>query len=88
MEPIARHEPVAKKGNSGLDKKCRIHVHSRTKRLADPDGRSCKAAIDGIVLATLLQDDSSEFVTEVLQSQEKISGKNAKEETIIEIVFD
>ena len=65
-----------------MDKKFSIHVHSRTNRLSDPDGRSVKAAIDGLVLAGILPDDSSKFISEITQSQEAVKGN---EETIIEI---
>ena len=65
-----------------MDKKFSIHVHHRTNRLADPDGRSVKALIDGLVLAGILPDDSSKFISEITQSQEVVKGD---EETIIEI---
>ncbi len=68
-----------------MHKKCRLHVHSRTKRLADEDGRSVKAAVDGLREAGLFEDDSPEFVSQVSQSQELTTGD---EETIIEIVFE
>jgi len=57
-------------------------VHSRTKRLADADGRSAKAVVDGLTKAGVFPDDSPEFVQEVTHSQEKVSGD---EETIIDI---
>ena len=65
-----------------MDKKCSLHVHHRRHRLADPDGISIKAAIDGLVLAGILPDDSSKFISEITQSQEVVKGN---EETIIEI---
>jgi len=58
-----------------------IHIHSIRKRLADPDGISGKAAIDGIVKCGVLKDDSVKFVKEVRYSQEK----GEPEETIITI---
>lgn len=66
----------------GLDKRCSIHIHSRRHRLADPDGISGKAAIDGLVLAGILSDDSPKEVSEVTYSQEKIP-KTENEETIV-----
>ena len=54
----------------------RITVHSRRKRLCDPDGISGKAAIDGLVKAGLLEDDSAKFVTEVRYTQEKSKDEN------------
>jgi hypothetical protein len=53
--------------------------------LADEDGRSIKAAVDGLREAGILEDDSPEFVKSISQSQELTTGD---EETIIEILFD
>ena len=63
---------------------CSIRVLSKRKRLADPDGISAKAVLDGITKAGILVDDSAEYVKEVTFSQEK----SKEEETIIHIVFD
>jgi len=75
---------MAKKEGERLDKRCSISVHSRTKRLADADGRSVKAAMDGLREAGILEDDNPKFVTEVAQSQEITTGD---EETIIDILW-
>lgn len=61
-----------------------IHIHSKRKRLVDPDGISGKAIIDGLVKAGVLKNDSPEYVAEVTHSQEKIK-KGETEETIIDI---
>ena len=52
--------------------------------MADADGISAKAVIDGLVLAGVLEDDSPKYVKWVTYSQEKISKKE-DEETIITI---
>ena len=65
-----------------MDQKCRIHVHSRRTRLADPDGISAKAAIDGLVEAGILESDSAKCVEEVSFSQEV-----GEDETTIIIEF-
>ncbi len=83
MEPITGDESMAKKTGAGLDKKCRIHIHCRRKRLADPGGNSYKAAVDGLVEAGLLRDDSAKYVEEISVSQEKCGTE--EEETIISI---
>ena len=64
--------------------KCRVAVHSRTYQLADEDGRSIKAALDGLRKAGLFKDDNPEIVTQVSHTQEQISASE-NEETIIEI---
>jgi hypothetical protein len=58
-----------------------VHFHSVRKRLADSDGISGKAALDGLVHAAILQDDSPKFVTSTTHSQEQ----GTIEETIITI---
>lgn len=68
-----------------MHKKCSIHINSRTHRLADPDGRSCKAVVDGLREAGLLEDDSAKFITEIKQTQEITKGD---EETIIDLFFE
>lgn len=59
----------------------RIHVHSVRKRLADADGISAKAAIDGLIHAGILADDSPDIVRQVTFSQER----GEPEQTIIDI---
>jgi len=66
-----RHDPL----------RC-IRVQSYRKRLTDADGASAKAAIDGLVLAGILIDDSAEYVESVSYSQEKTTGE---EYTVITI---
>jgi hypothetical protein len=70
LESTSRHESVGKEARSGLDKKFRVRVHSRRARLADPDGVSAKAVIDGLVQAGVLPDDSAEFIEEIRFTQE------------------
>jgi len=59
----------------------RINIHSRRGRLADSDGISAKAAIDGLVAGGILGDDSPAWVESVTYSQEL----SEIEETIIEV---
>jgi len=59
-----------------------LHIHSVRNRLADSDGISAKAVIDGLIHAGILANDSPEFVKQVTYSQEKTKDK---EETIITI---
>lgn len=69
--------------NKQIHKIFSVHVHSRTNKLADSEGRSIKSAIDGLVLAGLLPDDNPSFLPKIPgQTQEKKTGP---EETIITI---
>ena len=58
-----------------------IHCHSVRKRLVDRDAISIKAALDGIVTAGVLRDDTAKEIKEITYSQEK--GNDEK--TIITI---
>ena len=71
MEPAICDAPVAEEKSPGLDTPCSILVHSVRARLADSDGISGKATLDGIVHAGLLPDDSPEYVEEVRYRQTK-----------------
>jgi hypothetical protein len=55
-------------------------------RLADTDGISAKAAIDGLIHAGVLRNDTPEYVTEVSYSQVKI-GRKEMEWTEIQITL-
>lgn len=81
VERIARDAPVAEEEGSRFYSRVRIGIISYRKRLADPDGVSAKAAIDGLVRAGILGGDSSEFVEEVWYRQEK----SKEEKTVIVI---
>jgi len=82
MESTPGNESVGAKKIQRLDSPCSIHIHSRRHRLADSDGISGKALIDGLVHAGVIQDDSPEYVTQVTYSQEKVK-KACQEETEI-----
>lgn len=48
-----------------------VHFHSVRKRLADIDGISGKAVLDGLVMCNVIPDDSPKFVQEVRHTQEQ-----------------
>ena len=85
MERAVRNEQVEAKKSPRFDSPVSILIHSRRCRLTDADGVSAKAAIDGLVKAGVLQDDSQKYVKEVRYSQEKVKTK-AEEQTVITIV--
>lgn len=49
----------------------RVHFHHTRARLADLDGLSAKALLDGLVAAGILADDSPEQIAEITHSQSK-----------------
>ena len=83
MEPTICNAPLPTSKSPKLDKKASIHVHSKRRRLADPDGISAKAIVDGLVIAGILEDDNARFVEKISFTQEQC--KTA--ETIIDITW-
>jgi hypothetical protein len=55
-----------------------IEIVSYRVRLADADGVSAKAAIDGLVMCGVLADDTTKEISEIRQRQVKV--KNTDEE--------
>lgn len=82
LEPGFSDAPLGEKKTTGSDPPIRIHFHSLRHRLADSDGISGKAAIDGMVKAGILKDDSAKYVKSVTHSQEKTKGPEVTEVTI------
>jgi hypothetical protein len=76
---------MAKAKIDKLDKRFCIHIHTRSKRLTDPDGISAKAAIDGLAKGGIFADDSARFIKSVSFSQEVTKDD---EETIIDITLE
>ena len=59
-----------------------LYVHSHRKRLADIDGLSAKAVIDGCIKSGLLADDSPKHIKSITFSQSKCK-KNEEEYTTL-----
>ena len=78
LEPLAGDEPVAKGKGAAFTARVDIAVVSYRSRLADADGISAKAAIDGLVMCGILADDSTKEIREIRYRQVKV--KNASEE--------
>lgn len=85
LESDTCYAPLRAEETARLSSPVCIRIHSLRKRLADSDGISGKAVIDGIVKAGLLADDSPEFVKEVRFSQAKTE---AEEKTLIILETD
>lgn len=84
MELSPSDGPLETKKGSGHFARVSITVHSYRRRLADPDGISAKAAIDGLVMCGVIKDDSAKYVEEVRHKQTK--SKEEKTVLIIEEV--
>ena len=84
VEPIARNEPIQAGRHPTFDTLVDIRIVSYRTRLADADGISGKAAIDGLVHAGVIRDDSPKEVREVSYAQIKVKNKE-QEKTVIQI---
>ena len=82
LEPDIGDAPLGPKKIKRLDTPVCIHIHSLRKRLADIDGISGKAALDGMVKAGIFPDDSAKYIKSVTHSQEKTKGPEVTEITI------
>lgn len=84
LERNLGNESVGAKRPTAFDSPVCITVVSYRTVLADADGVSAKAAIDGLVMAGIIEDDTTVFVHEVRYKQVKVATKE-QEETILEI---
>lgn len=84
VEQVARDEPIQAGRNPAFDTRVDLRIVSYRTRLADADGISAKAAIDGLVHAGVISDDSHKEVREVSYTQVKVKNKE-DEKTVIQI---
>ena len=80
--PTSRKPVAACKGAAFNTRVDITVVHYRT-RLADPDGISCKAAIDGLVMCGILKDDSAKEIGEIRQRQIKVNNPSEEKTEIV-----
>ena len=87
LERTAGDEPLAASKGPAFRSRVRITIVSYLARLRDADGTSGKAAIDGLVHAGVIADDSPKYVEEVCYRQVKVKTKaEQKTQIIIEAV--
>jgi len=88
--PVADTKSPRRDGTAATDETKNVHpryrvvIRYRSKKLADPTGRSHKAAVDGLVRSGILGDDSSEFIESITTSETKC-GRGEKEQTQIDL---
>lgn len=81
LEHATRDEQIQACRRAAFDSQVSIRIHSYRCRLADVDGISGKAVLDGLVLAGIIANDTTKEVKEVLFSQTKV--KNESEEKVV-----
>lgn len=79
VERVVGYESLASSGCAAFDSLVSIRIHSYRICLADVDGVSGKAVLDGLVLAKIIADDTTKEVKEVLFSQTKVKNKTEEE---------
>jgi len=84
LERDSSCQSVAEKTDTRFDSPVRLRIISYRVRLTDADNCCAKYAIDGIVEAGILRDDSPKYVQSVEHSQVKVKNKS-EERTVIEI---
>jgi hypothetical protein len=77
-------EPVAAGKGAAFNSRVSVEIVSYRVRLADADGISAKAAIDGLVMCGILADDTTKEISEVRYRQVKVKNE-ADEKTEIVI---
>ena len=88
MELLTGVQPMAKDEVEAFDTPVNCIVISYRSRLADADGISAKAAIDGCVHRGILQDDDARWVKEVRHRQIKVKNKEEEKTVLIFIPAD
>jgi hypothetical protein len=81
MEPSVGDAPLSEKSIARFNSQVRIKFIHHRNRLIDIDNYCCKATLDGLRHASILKDDSAEFVKEITHEQ----IKSDKEKTVITI---
>ncbi len=76
---------MAKSKSAAFNARVSIEVISYRVTLADPDGVSAKAAIDGLVAAGILRGDTTKDIQEPIRSHQ-IKVKNQDEEKTVIII--
>lgn len=82
VEPTAGEDVAREKRTPRLSTPCRIHVHSLRRGWPDSEGVSCKALLDWLELAEVLQTDGPKNVLFTSQTVEHVKA-NKPEETIV-----
>src|SRR5215469_13148065 len=88
--PVADAKSPRRNGASSTNEIKNVHsryrlcINYRSKKLADPTGRSHKAAVDGLVKSGALGGDSSEWI-ESIKTFETKCRKGEEEQTVIEL---
>jgi hypothetical protein len=85
VERVTGDEPLAARKGAAFDTQVSIRIISYRSTLADPDGISGKAAVDGLIHSGILRNDSHKEVASYrADEQHKVKNKE-DERTEIEI---
>jgi hypothetical protein len=83
VERDTRVKPPKANAYQAVRERVRIVIVSYCRRFTDSDGRSAKFAIDGLVEAGVLTDDSPQYVESVEYRQVKVGSRSEEKTEII-----
>jgi hypothetical protein len=83
VERVACNESLEASKGKAFDTPVDLLVISYRVRLADPDGISGKAAIDGCVHRGILRDDNAKWIREVRYQQVKVKDQTEEKTLLI-----
>ena len=81
LEPNFSHAAKKTHETQKAHPRYRLAIGYQSKRRADPGNRCYKWAVDGLVKAGILGDDTWEWITEIKETEQKAEG----ERTVIEV---
>ena len=85
LESVARNESLAANGVATFNSQVRLRIDTFRVRLADADGISAKAIIDGLVHCGILRDDSTKEIAEPVEIYQHKVKTTDQERTEIRI---
>ena len=85
LESAARNESLAANGVATFNSQVRLRIDTFRVRLADADGISAKAIIDGLVHCGILRDDSTKEIAEPVEIYQHKVKTTDQERTEIRI---
>lgn len=85
VERASSDEPIPKSTPAAFDSQVRVRIDTFRTRLADADGISAKAILDGLVYCGVLRGDSLEEISEPVEIYQHKVKNQSEEKTEIRL---
>lgn len=85
VEPVAGDEPLSESKATAFDSQVRVRIDTFRTRLADADGISAKAILDGLVYCGVLRGDSLKEIAEPVEIYQHKVKNQSEEKTEIRL---